>query len=285
MRLSDIHKRVLAQESEKLLLDEFPNAASAFSLRKLRKEYAGFCIQVRRSSDNALQNIGFVDNALDTASLLSFVGAGNGFVRTWYDQSGSNRNAVATNNTIQPRIVNSGILETKNGKPTIFFNNSTLVASRALTSSNFSALGVIAMNTTQFSRAILAQHDGSASINRTIFLTTSPIGRSVRLFFNNGTNFNVITTNNYDILGNLDLFESHSDGFGNSKVYLNATGEGSLTGENWIPLNTNLTIGSLGNGGNPLFGHISEIIVYDPSQLANQTAIQTNINSFYNIYE
>jgi hypothetical protein len=60
---------------------------SGWSLRKLRSSYSGFCLEVRRSSDNALQNIGFDSNGLiDTASLLSFVGAGSGFVRTLYNQ-------------------------------------------------------------------------------------------------------------------------------------------------------------------------------------------------------
>ena len=76
-----------------LLLDTYP-ATAAYSLRKLRTSYSGSCIRVRRSSDNAEQDIGFVGNDLDTASLLSFVGANNGFVTTWYDQSGNSRDAV-----------------------------------------------------------------------------------------------------------------------------------------------------------------------------------------------
>jgi hypothetical protein len=57
-----------------LLLDQYPNAAVAYSLRKLRAGYIGSAIRVRRSSDNAEQNIGFIGNDLDTASMLDFVG-------------------------------------------------------------------------------------------------------------------------------------------------------------------------------------------------------------------
>jgi hypothetical protein len=57
-----------------LLLDTYPNAAVAYSLRKLRTAYTGSAIRVRRLNDNAEQNIGFIGNDLDTNSMLDFVG-------------------------------------------------------------------------------------------------------------------------------------------------------------------------------------------------------------------
>lgn len=104
-----------------LLLDAYPSALEAYSLRLLRTAYTGNAIRVRRSSDNAEQNIGFVNGVLDTASLLSFVGAGNGFITTWYDQSGNGRTVTQTTAGNQPRIVTSGSLLTSNGKATISF--------------------------------------------------------------------------------------------------------------------------------------------------------------------
>ena len=58
-----------------LLLDTYPNAAVAYSLRKLRGAYTGSAIRVRRSSDNAEQDFGF-DNSgdLDVSTLETFVG-------------------------------------------------------------------------------------------------------------------------------------------------------------------------------------------------------------------
>ena len=100
------------------LLDTYP-AAVAWSLRKLSGGYAGAAIRVRRSSDDLEQDIGFDGNDLDTTSLLSFIGAGNGFVTTIYDQAGAGLNFTQTNPLRQGRIVNSGALNTKNGKPII----------------------------------------------------------------------------------------------------------------------------------------------------------------------
>jgi hypothetical protein len=62
---------------EPLLLDTYPNAAASYSFRKLSNSYAGSSIRVRRSSDNAEQDIGFVGRNLDTTSLASFAGYQN----------------------------------------------------------------------------------------------------------------------------------------------------------------------------------------------------------------
>ena len=108
-----------------LLLDVNPGASVAYSLRKLSSAYAGSAIRVRRSSDNTEQNIGFVNGVLDTAALLSFCGAGSGFVTTFYDQSGNAKDSVQPSAGGQPRIVLSGVLETLNSKPTINYISNT----------------------------------------------------------------------------------------------------------------------------------------------------------------
>jgi len=60
-----------------LLLDLYPEASAAYSLRKLRNTYIGSAIRVRRSSDNTETDIGFVNDTLDTGSLNNFVGSQN----------------------------------------------------------------------------------------------------------------------------------------------------------------------------------------------------------------
>jgi hypothetical protein len=75
-----IYLASLTPPASPLILDTYPNAAVAYSLRKLRTAYSGSAIRVRRPSDNAEQDIGFVGNDLDTASLLSFVDIKNMWV-------------------------------------------------------------------------------------------------------------------------------------------------------------------------------------------------------------
>jgi len=107
---------IVGVQAPSLLLDTYPNASVAYSLRQLRTAYSGSAIRVRRSSDNAEQDFGFVNNVLDTASLLTFCGVGNGFVTTWYDQSGNANNAVQTTAANQPQIVTSGVVNKINSK-------------------------------------------------------------------------------------------------------------------------------------------------------------------------
>jgi hypothetical protein len=103
------------------------NAVVAYGLRKLRTAYAGNAIRVRRSSDSTTQDIGFDANGnLDTTSLLSFVGAGSGYVTIWYDQTGHNVNVTQPTTSSQPMIVSSGSLNTIGnlGEPAIKFDGS-----------------------------------------------------------------------------------------------------------------------------------------------------------------
>jgi hypothetical protein len=88
------------------------------------KSTATLAIRVRRSNDNAEQDVGFSGGLLDTAALLAFVGANDGFVTTWYDQSGNGNNAVQATAGNQPRIVASGVVDTYYGKTAVKFDGS-----------------------------------------------------------------------------------------------------------------------------------------------------------------
>lgn len=96
--------------------------ARAYSLRLAVTGYAGSAVQVRRSSDNTLQDIGFSSGALDTASLLTFCGAGDGFIATWYDQSGNGLHLTQATTTTQPKLVSAGVVITSSGKPAATFD-------------------------------------------------------------------------------------------------------------------------------------------------------------------
>jgi len=118
VRILNPYRNGTAPAQGSYLLDTYP-AAVAWSLRKLSGGYTGAAIRVRRSSDDVEQDIGFNGNDLDEAALLNFVGAGNGLVTTIYDQAGAGLNFTQTDPTKQGRIVNSGSLNTLNGKPII----------------------------------------------------------------------------------------------------------------------------------------------------------------------
>ncbi|TRX37771.1 FG-GAP-like repeat-containing protein [Flavobacterium restrictum] len=106
-------------------------AATAYSLRKLSSTYTGKAIQVRRSSDNTVQDIGFDANGgLDTATLTTFVGSSSGYVAKWYDQSVNGNEATQTNTALQPRIVNAGVIDKLNNRPALYFGTANLATAK-----------------------------------------------------------------------------------------------------------------------------------------------------------
>ncbi|WP_052257089.1 arabinofuranosidase catalytic domain-containing protein [Flavobacterium sp. AED] len=115
-------------------LDNTTPAAVAYSLRKVSTSYVGNAIQVRRSSDNATQDIGFDNNGdLDTSALLAFVSSDNGYVSIWYDQSGNGRDLIKTDYDFQPQIVFAGAFKYIGTRVAIdFLGNKGLVYSGSL---------------------------------------------------------------------------------------------------------------------------------------------------------
>lgn len=102
-------------------LDNVAAPAAAYSIaRRLRSGYAGPLVRIRRDSDNAEQDFGVTDaNVLDESAVTTFVGAGNGLVRTLYDQSGNERHLEQTATAEQHRFVLSGVIVKQNTKPAI----------------------------------------------------------------------------------------------------------------------------------------------------------------------
>jgi len=97
------------------LLELYPSDGVAYSFRELNPSYSGACFRLRRGSDNAETDIGFVDHYVDIAAIESFVGPLNvGYLATWYDQSGNGRDATQTNASGQYFMTNG------NGVPNLY---------------------------------------------------------------------------------------------------------------------------------------------------------------------
>ena len=114
-----MNNRLLVPRKTPGLLDLVPGAAAAYSLRSLSRSYAGPVVTVRRSSDNAEDS--FTAAEVADGTLAAFCGAGDGFVKTWHSQTGSN-DATQTTAGYQPKIVSSGVLILEEGKPAIQFD-------------------------------------------------------------------------------------------------------------------------------------------------------------------
>lgn len=135
-----------ALNQNQYLLDLLPNLSKsvAYSVRKVRRNYNGVCMRVRRSVDNAEADVRFDGKGVmsanstvvitasgtsglaigSTSSFSTFYSGRSVFVTIWYDQSGLGNNAVQTTATAQPLIVNAGTLITENSIPSIQFSGS-----------------------------------------------------------------------------------------------------------------------------------------------------------------
>jgi hypothetical protein len=77
----------ISPAADSLLLDQYPDTYAAYSLRRLRSDYQGPAIRVRRASDSAEQDFGFTSGGnLDVSAIESFLGGSDGTVVTWYSQ-------------------------------------------------------------------------------------------------------------------------------------------------------------------------------------------------------
>ena len=97
------------------LLDQYGDAAAAYSLRKLRSGYTGSAIRVRRSSDNTERDMGFYDNDLDTVALLDWVNEEYTFIQEPFD------GAYAWNVAIGSASVTGGVLDFPDTSSTIVY--------------------------------------------------------------------------------------------------------------------------------------------------------------------
>jgi hypothetical protein len=271
------------------LLDDYSGAAAAYSLRLLRTAYTGDAIKVRRASDNTEQDIGFVNNELDTSSLTTFCSGTDGFVTTWYDQSGNARNATQATAANQPQIVSSGSVILENGKPAIQFDGTddSLSATQIAFTNNLSFITVFNRYIDDIFQFICGQGFG--------FVGTSALNQQATVGITGANQINgeyqYDSAPGYDLLLSTNsntqyLHRYYHEKNANANVYLNNSTNSIATLNNDIQsYTTPFAIGrSILRNNFTLNGSIQEIISYTSSQNSNDTGISDNINNFYSIY-
>ena len=268
------------------LLDTYPNASAAFSLRKLRTAYTGSAIRVRRSSDNAEQDFGFVSNVLDTASLLTFCGVGNGFVTTWYDQSGNGYNASTATALNQPQVVASGAVIVENSKPSVKFDGSN----DKLSGATITGLGATSFSVFTLSSGLLQAGTYAGLLSIGLFPTGMTVARSM-----NNTGFALHHKNDLILTAvgtapttgySPKLFTATKEINVISRLFLNGVASTTSTAAAMIGTFTdaNFDIGRTSSFALTLNGNIQEMVVYPTHQPTNRANIETNINTFYSAY-
>jgi hypothetical protein len=258
------------------ILDEYPGAVAAYSLRLLNTDYTGDAVVVRRASDNTTQSIGFVDGELDTDTLNTFCSGANGFVTIWYDQSGNANNLTQSTASAQPKIYDSvtGVI-TENGKAAIYTDGvDDFLQSPTLSLSN-SNTQFITLKTLSTFGHIGGIYDVISSAG-----TILPISSSVRIY-QQGSQFTpTFSHSNNQFLATIKTSTTGTDWkfFGNS-VEITNSGEdiGSTVGNQ-------ISLGTRNQLANYTENYLQEYILYDSDETGNRTGIETNINNHYSIY-
>lgn len=267
------------------LFDAYPGALHGYSIRKLSSTYSGSSMRVRRSSDNAELDIGFVGENLDVTTLTTFCAGTDGYVKTWYDQSGNGNNATQTNSANQPQIVSGGVINTVSGIGT------PSPAIRFFGSDDFFELPYVNNSVTQ-------------ATTFGVYKTVSTGGGFWNYNNNNGgaTHHPWTDNNAYEGFGSTSRYGFSSEGlFVNQHLYtlMSKTNDWQAfingvskytSGSNtvYFPKSTDGVTPKLGSDwlGNSFFynGFYQEHIFYPSDVLSSRTAIEGNINNYYSIY-
>lgn len=259
----------------------FNNVLNVYSMRKVILDYTGPAIRVRRSSDDAEQDIGFVGVDLDIAALLSFVAGGDGFVTIIYDQSGNGKDIAQTTNSSQASLVTSGLVNLLNGKPALSFDGTDDHYIRTppageLNSGEMSWFIVLQSNDPTAGQLIVGYNR-----NATIFFFTGTGASDGEMrFFSQPNQVSASYEDGEQIQVTCLSADGVTDG---SKLFINGIlgGEftdvwGATTSDNAVVIGAN-RIGA-SSFADMLF---QEILIFDDDNETNRTVIENNQNVFY----
>jgi hypothetical protein len=262
-------------------MDPFTFPWRAYSLRRLLSLYTGPLIRVRRSSDDTTLDVGFdTDGDLDTVALLAFVGAGNGFVDRWYDQTGGGANLEQGTAGAQPSIATAGVINTLDSLPAVTFDGTTdylTVASAGLYAAGGATMALV--------------FSGASASNATVVSESNNAGGGAlyRLLRSSTAAWNVQATNNTASLwansaaGDTSFDAAqHQMFYADSGSQINTHRDGApkhvafAATRSGVMTLSNLNLGAHLNGGvaaNFLAGKVQELVLWNSNQSVDRVAI------------
>lgn len=265
------------------LLEFYPGAAAAYSLRQLRRSVSPYAIRVRRANDDE-QDIGFNSNGeLDTNALLDFADTGDVWVSVWYDQSSNGNDATQITPSSQPKIVDriTGLV-TENEKPALEFDGSDdyFLGANKTTIDNTAIFSVIKSDSNTQDSVFIQT---SFTTGNFVTLGLGGIGSGNAIGSRLAVGGTVVSQVGDSTFTSTDqTLISYLADNATSQMFIDGTAETDVVGSRNNYAVT--TIGARGDGLNNFNGKMQEVIFYDSDETSNRTGIETNINDFYSIY-
>ena len=197
----------------------------------------------------------------------------DGYVTTWYDQSGNGNNAIQIDHAKQPKIVESSgtVVADGEGNPTIEFDGVN----------DYLSLNTNALTNIQDSYTSAVVNRSNSSTGYIAQVSDSP--NRVRVLGNVISVGDPIFSRNWDLSNGVNKLVTLSGSSGVYEGFVNTTSAGTLAAIDETGAN-NTTIGATSSGSDPFDGTISEIIIYDTDQSDDREKIESNINNHYNIF-
>lgn len=276
-----------------LLLDAYPDAAAAYSLRQLSTSYDGpaITLKVLDGGGNPEHQVSFVDGVIDTNQIVELCGPFEGVVAQWWDQSGNNRHASQANILSMPKIYQvvegSGSVILENGKPSLQFdgsNDNLVYGSNLFTGAGERTILTVYKpnNSTgiftysQFGQSNTSPISGNWTVlqSRTEIVTGDPYFAGFSADLGNGLS----TPNTSQKLAQFNYNGTTGYLYKNNTLLTsgNITLNAASTGVIYIGASTAMNEYSDSN--------IQECIAWTSNQDSNTSGISNNINDFYSIY-
>ena len=274
-----------------LLLDTYTGAAAAYSLRLLRTAYTGDAVEVYNGTSYA--DIGFnVFGELDTVALAAHCGSNDGFVSKIYDQSGNTNTAAQTTTSQMPKIYDgtTGVV-TENGKPAVYFNGdpNSLHASTSISHTNSTMIVVCSVDNVShgtYDPTVLRLGDGSTKDNDIRFMYGTSNRSNVIFRREQNTVVNSLSYTNSSMLNQNLTFNVVSSS--NLESFMNGSSQGTQANTPTAMTSSSVDIGAVvdGTANVEIHAKIQEAIFYtvDQDSAGNRTGIESNLNTFYNIF-
>ena len=234
------------------------------------------------------------------SGIPAFDNSVNGFVETWYDQSGNGNDLTQATASKQPTIVTSGAINTRNSQPIIKFiqANSTFLqiadssmfptgSSLAVTifhamhidTSSGNRLGVFGHNGGGNNASANKYRFGSQSSRRILVKFADASPTQVTLQSGSYTNdTDSILTYQFSLNGGTASFQAFNNGSSVTDV------SASTADQSYSPQADSIILGARSNADNFSDSEFFEVIAYGSDQLSNRSAIETNMNTHYSIF-
>ena len=276
-----------AKRTANLLLDTYPNANHAFSLRKLRTAYDGFVVKVRDDSTDNEADVSFdADNSVSDSSAVSNLTGGSGatlgdwrgsnvYVVKWYDQSGNGFDISQSSESFQPKMISSNNYYLRGGNNRVALRGHGDQLKETTSSTIDQPVTVVAVtdvnNIRSAGRYVCDGGQATSAGDRQILIQ---LNSDFEMYAGSFKGSRTVTLDEWQWFA---LFNGSS-----SELSMNGTNE------------TSLDIGTMGCKGLSLFGRynatstwrgvIQEFVQWEADRSAERSDIEAAVNEYYATY-